>query len=73
MTRLNQSSAAPWRLPPARPDRLAFYSHAGAMTTAARYAARLSALPADIAGLARIAQGLAIHEYMASAYGITIP
>jgi hypothetical protein len=43
------------------------------MTTAVRYAARLSTLPGDVAALARVAQGLAIHEYTASAYGVTIP
>lgn len=58
---------------PAPPDQLDFYSRPGQMTRASRYAARLDALPRDVAALARIAQGLAIHEYMASAYGVTIP
>jgi hypothetical protein len=33
----------------------------------------LSGLPSDVASLARIVQGLVIHEYMAPAYGVTVP
>ena len=53
--------------------RLDFFRRPGAMTTAGRYAARLDALPRDVAALPRIAQGLAIHEFMVSAYGVTVP
>ncbi len=52
---------------------LDFYTRAAAITTAGRYAPSIEALPNDIDALARVVQGLAIHEYMASAYGVAIP
>jgi hypothetical protein len=44
------------------------------MTSAGAHASRLDTLPADVAALAGVAQGLAIHEYVASSfYGVTVP
>src|SRR5262249_169415 len=50
-----------------------FYSTSGQMTSAGKYSDTLAALPTDINDLIRIVQGLLIHEYMAGAYGLTIP
>ena len=53
---------------------LAFYAAPGAMTSAGRYASTFDDLPDDVAGLVRIVQGLALHEYVASVlYGVQIP
>jgi hypothetical protein len=49
-----------------------FYARPAAMTSGGEYAALLDALPNDVGALARIAQGLALHECVASAYGVTI-
>lgn len=49
-----------------------FYSQPAAMTSAGRYAPLLQALPHDIPGLAAVAQGLLIHEYMAHGYGVEL-
>jgi hypothetical protein len=57
----------------ARPDMLDFYKRPAAMTSGGEYAAMLAGLPNDDGALVRIVQGLALHEYMASAYGVTIP
>lgn len=46
------------------------------MTSPGRDAARLAeihALPDDVAGLARVVQGLFVHEYLAQAYGFRVP
>jgi len=43
------------------------------MTSAGKYAATFDKLPSDLAALVRIVQGLALHEYVASAYGVAIP
>jgi hypothetical protein len=43
------------------------------MTSAGRHGRLFDALPNDVSELARIVPGLAIHQYMASAYGIAIP
>jgi hypothetical protein len=48
-----------------------FYAQPGPMTSGGSH--DLSTLPADVPSLARIIQGLVIHEYMASAYGVTVP
>ena len=48
-----------------------FYTKPGRMTSAGSH--DLAMLPADIPSLARIIQGLVIHEYMAPAYGVTVP
>jgi transglutaminase superfamily protein len=53
---------------------LDFYARPGAMTSAGDHAARLAGLPDDVGALARIVQGLAIHEFVASDfYGVRIP
>ena len=51
---------------------LAFYTQPGVMTSAGRYAPLLAELPGDVAGLAAVAQGLLIHEFIAPAYGVTL-
>jgi hypothetical protein len=55
------------------PETLAYYAQPGTMTGAGRHAQMLATLPGDIAELAKIIQGLAIHEYMADAYGFKVP
>jgi hypothetical protein len=57
----------------ARQDMVDFYKRPAAMTSGGEYAAMLAGLPNDDGALVRIVQGLALHEYMASAYGVTIP
>ena len=42
------------------------------MTSSGAHAGMFGELPRDAVALARIVQGLALHEYMASAYGVTI-
>jgi Transglutaminase-like superfamily len=51
---------------------LAFYTRPGVMTSAGRHAPQLDELPGDVAGLAAVAQGLLIHEFIAAAYGVTL-
>jgi hypothetical protein len=51
---------------------LDFYAEPGPMTSAGVYAARLQGLPRDVADLARVAQGVLIHEHIAGAYGVTL-
>ena len=55
------------------PDTLAYYAQPGAMTGVGQRAKALAALPADVGELAEIIQGLAIHQYMAEAYGFQVP
>ncbi|MGH6931963.1 MAG: transglutaminase-like domain-containing protein [Dongiaceae bacterium] len=43
------------------------------MTSAGRHARLLADLPSDVGELARIVQGLVVHQYMAPAYGFTMP
>lgn len=50
---------------------LDFYTKPGRMTSAGSH--DLTVLPRDVASLARIVQGLVIHEYMAPAYAVTVP
>ena len=53
---------------------LDFYARPGVMTSGDAHASLLDELPRDVAALARIVQGLALHEYVASSlYGVTIP
>ena len=54
-------------------DVLDFYAKPGPMTVAGRHAAALAKLPSDVGALAEIIQGLAIHQYMADAYGFKVP
>jgi Transglutaminase-like superfamily len=51
---------------------LAFYTQPGVMTSAGRHAPLLEEMPGDVAGLAAVAQGLLIHEFIAAAYGVTL-
>jgi transglutaminase superfamily protein len=44
----------------------------GVMTDPGKYAGLLEGLPADPAGVARVVQGLLIHEFWAGAYGVTL-
>jgi hypothetical protein len=55
------------------PDNLAYYAQPGPMTGVGQHAKALAALPADVAALAEIIQGIAIHQYMAEAYGFQVP
>jgi hypothetical protein len=48
------------------------YVRPGTMTAAGRYAPLLEELPGDVAGLATVAHGLLIHEFLAAAYGVTL-
>lgn len=57
-----------------RPDLLDFYARPGVMTSAGEHAGILDRLPNDVGALARVVQGLAIHEYVASDfYGVAVP
>ncbi len=56
-----------------RQDVLDFYASPGAMTGAGRHAAVLAKPPEDVGALSEIIQGLAIHQYMADAYGFKVP
>jgi hypothetical protein len=52
----------------------AFYARAEGMTSPGSHAALLESLPADIGELARIVQGLVIHEFVAEPlYGFRVP
>jgi hypothetical protein len=51
---------------------LEFYRRPGPMTDPGRYASLFDPLPHDVGELARIVQGLAIHEFAADWYGVTI-
>ncbi len=51
---------------------LAYYTEPGMMTDPGRYASLLDPLPSDIGGIAKVAQGLLVHEHMAEAYGVTL-
>lgn len=55
------------------PDTLAYYAQPGPMTGAGQHARALAELPANVDALAEIIQGLAIHQYMADAYGFEVP
>jgi len=52
---------------------LDFYRRLGPMTDPGRYASLFDPLPHDVGELARIVQGLAIHEFAAEWYGVSIP
>lgn len=54
-------------------DVLDFYASPGAMTGAGRHAQALAELPSDVSALAKIVQGVAVHQYMANAYGFDVP
>ncbi len=48
------------------------YDRPGVMTDPGRYAQALDGLPGDPAGVARVVQGLLIHEFWLDAYGVTM-
>ena len=50
-----------------------YYSPPEGMSDAGRHAGLLQNLPSDVAALTEIVQGLAIHQYAASHYGVTVP
>jgi hypothetical protein len=53
---------------------LDFHSRPSAMTSAGDHARRFDELPRDVKALAGVAQGLSVHEYVASGfYGFTVP
>ncbi|WP_437682528.1 transglutaminase-like domain-containing protein [Sorangium sp. So ce131] len=52
---------------------LDFYRHPAAMTSGGEHAPALEELPRDVAALARVVQGLLLHQYWAPSYGVTIP
>ena len=53
---------------------LDYYARHSGMTSPGRHAGLLEPLPSDVGLLARIVQGLVIHEYVAeSFYGFTVP
>ena len=60
---------------PANPSQkvLNFYAAPSAMTDFGPHTRIVQDLPNDVAELVRVVQGLALHEYMADAYGVTIP
>ena len=44
----------------------------GRMTSPGRHASRFAALPDDVPGLARVVQGLMVHEFLVDVYGVTL-
>ena len=44
----------------------------GVLTAAGKYAGLFDEVPGDAAGVARVVQGLMIHEFWAGAYGVTL-
>jgi len=55
------------------PETLDFYAQPGLMTKGGRHKRALAALPDDIGELASVIRGLAVHQYMADAYGFKVP
>jgi hypothetical protein len=51
---------------------LDFYTRPGTMTSGGEHARMLDAVPRDLAGMARVVQGLLLHEHWAPAYGVTL-
>ena len=52
---------------------LDYYRRATSMTAPGKYAAMFDELPNDVVELVRVVQGLAIHEYASSYYGLEVP
>jgi hypothetical protein len=52
---------------------LDFYAEPATMSGAGHHTQALAKLPDDVGALAEIIQGLAIHQYMAEAYGFKVP
>lgn len=53
-----------------RDDALADYATPGPLTDLARHAARVAALPASVAELCAVVQGLLVHPFLTSLYGL---
>jgi transglutaminase superfamily protein len=51
---------------------LSFYTQPGVLTDAGKHAPLFDGLPGDAAGVARVVQGLMIHEFLVGAYGVTL-
>src|SRR5713101_6502243 len=51
---------------------LDFYRRPAAMTSGGTHVRMLDAVPRDLAGMARVVQGLLLHEHWAPAYGVTL-
>jgi hypothetical protein len=49
-----------------------FYTQPALMTSAGARAPLFDGLPREVAGLARVVQGLLLHEHLAPAYGVTL-
>lgn len=58
---------------PASQSLLDFYRQPSEFTSAGHHAALFDNLPNDAESLGRIVQGLVLHKYMASAYGVDVP
>jgi len=56
----------------APPHVLEFYRRPAAMTSSGEHARMLDAVPRDLAKMARVVQGLLLHEHWAPAYGVTL-
>jgi len=52
---------------------LAYYTAPGPFTTLDPFAEQVDALPSDVGGIAKVVQGLLIHEALAPAYQVTLP
>jgi hypothetical protein len=51
---------------------LDFYTRPAVMTSGGAYTSMFDGLPRDLAALARVVQGLLLHEHWASAYGVAL-
>jgi hypothetical protein len=52
---------------------LSYYASPGRMTAPGRFTGLLDGLPADLAGLCKLVQGLTVHIFWAERYGLTLP
>ena len=51
---------------------LDFYTRPAIMTSGGEHERMLDAVPRDLAGMTRVAQGLLLHEHWAPAYGMPL-
>jgi hypothetical protein len=56
-----------------RGDILDFYRSPGPLASLGPHARLVDALPADVAGLGAVVQGLVLHAFWAGRYGVTLP